>query len=406
MSSPLQPAPARRTTGATDRDASDISDGRGYPAALWGIWLLAFAIILGLTAAVVWHLSQPTDHMSHMSGSRTDAFTRLRSDAPLQGMLGRQLVTAWQLDLSAVVLVLLAAGWYLTRLVQAKRRDPALTWPVPRTLAFLGGLAFCIYATNGSAAVYDQVLFSAHMIGHLALVMAAPALLAMGQPVELALLARDEARRAKLERVLDGRFITVAFAPPVVVACYAVVIVGSHLTGLMDTIMRSNLVGQFEHVVYVAFGFQFFALVVGDTPLRWRLSTPGKWAMLAIAMAVDTITGVVLLQTTRPVAMQVIPGLRVNPVKDTQTGGAIMWFGGDGIMAAIMIALVIGWLGDPERQRTDNKSWAERARRSTFAEHTGESADQLDNELDFDDQDDRLAQYNKWLADLHRNEPS
>jgi cytochrome c oxidase assembly factor CtaG len=390
--------------GGVDPD-SDRRPDPGIPGTIWAIWLIAFAIILALTMAVVWHLSQPVGaHMHEMSGSTTDAFTRLRSAAPLQGLLGRDLITRWQLDLSAVALVLLAAAWYFTRLVQAKRRQAGLRWPLSRSLAFLGGLGFCIFATNGSAAVYDQALFSAHMIGHLSLVMAAPALLAMSQPLRLALLARDEVRRAKLERFLDGPIVTVLSAPPVAVACYAVVIIGSHLTGLMDTIMRSNLAGQFEHLVYVIFGFQFFALVVGDTPLRWRLSTPGKWAMLAIAMAVDTITGVVLLQTTRPVAMAVLPGLTVNPVKDTQTGGAIMWFGGDGIMAAIMIALVIGWLGDPERQRTDNKSWAERARRSTFAERTGESAAQLYDDLDFDNQDERLAQYNKWLADLNRSD--
>ena len=43
------------------------------------------------------------------------------------------------------------------------------------------------FATNGSIAVYDQVLFSAHMLGHLALVMVAPALLVAGRPLRLAL---------------------------------------------------------------------------------------------------------------------------------------------------------------------------------------------------------------------------
>ena len=53
-------------------------------------------------------------------------------------------------------------------------RSPDERWPVRRTAAFLGGLAVCAYATNGSIAVYDQVLFTAHMAGHLALVMVAP----------------------------------------------------------------------------------------------------------------------------------------------------------------------------------------------------------------------------------------
>ena len=111
-------------------------------------------------------------------------------------------------------------------------------------------------------------------------------------------------------------------------ATYAAVIVGSHLTGLMDTIMRVTWVGQVEHLVYVLVGVQFFVLVIGDEPLRWKLTTPPRWLMLAIAMAVDTFTGIVLLQGTSPVEMLSAPALHVDALSDTRTGGAIMWFGG------------------------------------------------------------------------------
>jgi hypothetical protein len=75
-----------------------------------------------------------------------------------------------------------------------------------------------------------------------------------------------------------------------------------------------------------------------------------------------------------------------------------MWFGGDGIMAAIMILLVLGWLRDPERQRQDNRGWLEQARRATFAERTG--AQGMSADLDFDSEDARLRTYNEWLASL------
>ena len=41
----------------------------------------------------------------------------------------------------------------------------------------------------------------------------------------------------------------------------------------------------------------------------------------------------------------------MNALSDTHTGGAIMWFGGDAIMAVVMIALVIGWLRRRRRRR-------------------------------------------------------
>ena len=87
-------------------------------------------------------------------------------------------------------------------------------------------------------------------------------------------------------------------APPVALASYTVVIVGTHLTGLMDLIMRNTWAGQLEHLAYVLLGCQFFLVVIGDAPIRWRLSAPARLFMLALSMAVDTFTGVVLLQST------------------------------------------------------------------------------------------------------------
>jgi len=257
----------------------------------------------------------------------------------------------------------------------------------------------CGYATNGAIAVYDQVLFTAHMAGHLALVMLAPALLIAGRPLRLAMTASTPKRRARLERILKGRIVTVLTAPPIALATYTVVIVGSHLTGLMDTIMQNTWAGEVEHVVYVIAGCQFFLLVVGDEPIRWRLSSPVRWLLLALSMAVDTFTGIVLMQGSHTVSMQFSPDVAVNALSDTRTGGAMMWFAGDGIMAAIMITLVIGWLRRVGTDQADESGWLEQARRATFTEHTGSVDTQAET---FDEDDATRNSYNAWLADLDR----
>jgi cytochrome c oxidase assembly factor CtaG len=247
--------------------------------------------------------------------------------------------------------------------------------------------------------VYDQVLFTAHMAGHLALVMLAPALLTAGRPLRLAMAASTPARRERLERIAQGRVVSVLTAPPIALASYMIVIVASHLTGLMDTIMRNTWVGQIEHVVYVLVGVQFFSLIVGDEPIRWKLASPARWLLLAVAMAVDTFTGIVLMQGTHHVAMVSSPDVHVDLLSDTRTGGAIMWFGGDAIMAVIMIALVLGWLRRVETAHADEKGWLEQARRATFSEHTGSESTEAET---FDDDDSARDSYNKWLADLER----
>ncbi|WP_375498302.1 cytochrome c oxidase assembly protein [uncultured Jatrophihabitans sp.] len=362
-------------------------------------WTVA-ALGIAVLGTAVWHYlgsGRAMDHMS-MSGEHShsaQALTRAGSRGPL-GPLSEHLFTSWQLDSVALAVLVLAAAAYLTGVGLAGVRSPEQAWPLRRTMSFLAGLSVCVIATCGSIAVYDQVLFTAHMAGHLALVMVAPALIMWGRPLRLLLLASPPARRARIERVLQGRVLSVFFAPPVALAAYAAVIVGSHLTGLMDTIMRNTWAGQVEHLVYVLAGCWFFALVVGDEPLRWRLASPARWLLLAIAMAVDTFTGIVLMQGTHAVALA--PSLLdVSALSDTRTGGAIMWFGGDAIMAAIMIGLVIGWLRRVDTAPVE-QGWLEQARRATFSTHTG-SADSAEP---LDDDDGAREAYNRWLQKLDR----
>jgi putative copper resistance protein D len=368
-------------------------------------WTAAAVITVVLVVAVVHYLSRARHgamgEMS-MTGAGHDlgaALTRAGAHGPSTPLWGSTLVSAWQLDAVALAVLVPLAAAYLTGVALLPIRSRGTCWPLRRTVAFLAGLAVCAFATCGSIAVYDQVLFTAHMAGHLALVMVAPALLACGRPLTLAVAAAPPARRARLERIAGGRALAVLTAPPLALASYAAVIVGSHLTGLMDTIMRNTWAGQVEHLVYVLAGYQFFVLVIGGEPIRWRLGSPARWLLLAIAMAVDTFTGIVLMQGTHAIA--VTPSrLAVDALSDTHNGGAVMWFGGDAIMAVVMIALVINWLrtidtAPPER------GWLEQARTATFVAHTGGDGTGAVTEIDEDDE--ARSAYNDWLARLERH---
>ncbi len=366
----------------------------GFAVAAWAV----AAVTVGVLGAAVWvHLAAMAGaggaHAAHQHDA-ADALARAGGD-PFGPLLGRHLLTSWQLDSLAVAAVVLAGAAYLTGVALVPVRSGG-RWPLRRTAAFFAGLAVIGLATNASIAVYDQVLFTAHMAGHLALVMVAPALLVAGHPLSLALAAAPPPRRERIARIATGRVVSLLTAPPVALASYTAVIVGSHLTGLMDVIMRNTWAGQLEHLVYVLVGCQFFVLVVGHEPIRWRLGTPARWLLLAVAMAVDTFTGVVLLQGTHAVDMLADPDLSVDRLTDTRTGGAIMWFGGDGIMIVIMIVLVVGWLRRVDTDRAEAKGWLEQARVATFREHTS-----ADTDVEGYDEDEAArASYNAWLAKL------
>jgi cytochrome c oxidase assembly factor CtaG len=356
--------------------------------------------VLLATVFAVWrHLAGAATAMPGGMHGGAQALARAGGD-PAGSLLGAHLVTSWQLDALAVVVVVLLAAAYATGLALLPVRAPGVHWPVSRSVSFAAGLAVVLFATNGSIAVYDQVLFTAHMVGHLALVMLAPALLVYGHPLTLTLAVAAPAHRQRVERLVHGRVLGVLTAPPVALASYAAVIVGTHLTGLMDVIMRNTWAGQVEHLAYLVVGLQFFSLVVGHEPLRWQLTAPARWALLAIAMAVDTFTGIVLLQGTAPVSMLADPRVPVDALSDTRTGGAIMWVGGDGIMAAVMIALVIGWLRDAEPDRRRARSgWLERARAASLEERLDDPERGPTDDIDEDES--ALASYNAWLAKLN-----
>ena len=371
-------------------------------------WLVAAAVLVALGIAVAHYLSQGGGAGHGVAGHAGGAMPGMHEHgtaliraggSPLGPLFGSALIRTWQLDAIAVAVLVLLGAWYLTGVALVPVRSPGTRWPWPRTVSFAAALVVCGFATNGSIAVYDQALFTAHMVGHLALVMLAPALLMAGRPLTLAMEASSPAGRARIERLLASRPVALLTAPPVALACYTAVIVGSHLTGLMDTIMRNSWAGQAEHLVYLLVGCQFFALVVGDQPLRWRLAAPARWLLLAVAMAVDTFTGVVLLQGTHAVAMVPAPGLHVDALSDTHTGGAIMWFGGDGIMAVVMIVLVVTWLRQADELPAE-AGWLERARQDAFAHNVGAGAVDAGAELDRDEQ--ARATYNAWLAGLDR----
>ncbi len=374
---------------------------RPIPDGVWVAWLAALAVLVVLAINVVHHLSAPaTDGMSGMQMG--DALFRNSATKRLGPLLSHRLITEWQLDAVAVAVVALLAAAYLTGVALTRRRTGE-PWGLRYTFCFFAGLAVTAYATCGAIAVYDQALFTAHMLGHLALVMLAPALLVAGRPLTLFTRAARPSAAARVKRITGSPIASVLTAPPVALACYTAVIVGSHLTGLMNTIMQVTWAGQVEHLVYLIIGCQFFVLVLGDEPIRWRLSTPARWGLLAVAMAVDTFTGVILMMSTRPIEMVATPGLHVNPLSDTKTGGAIMWFGGDAIMAAVMVVLVIGWLRTSGRTLRDSTGWLEQARAQTLGERVttaGSAPAAGAGGADFDDDDARLASYNEWLASI------
>jgi putative copper resistance protein D len=164
--------------------------------------------------------------------------------------------------------LLLLAAAYLAGMWRVGRRHPRRPWPAGRTAAFLAGLAVIGVATQSSIGANDDVLFSVHMVQHLLLIMVAPPLLVADRPVTLLLHAAGNPVHTLVKRVVRSRALSVLTFPPAATALYCAVVAATHLTPLMNLVVRNDAVHNAEHVLYVVTGYLFFLPVVGSEPIR------------------------------------------------------------------------------------------------------------------------------------------
>jgi putative copper resistance protein D len=289
-------------------------------------------------------------------------------------------VGTWHLRPVTDAVLLVTAGLYLRRARHG--------WPIGRTLCFLGALALLAVTLQSSIDVYGHDLFWMHMIEHLLLIMCVPVLFVLGQPIRLATGDRTTA-------VLRTRVVSVLTFPPLALAAYAAVLVGTHLTGFPQLMHAHEWLHELEIVLYLGSGYLFFLSLLGHEPLERRLSYPLRVFLLFLGMTADTVVGVLLMMTTR----EPFPGAVLS---DIHTGGGIMWVVGDGLMFAVTVLVVAQWMRDTERQN-DTGQWLESARRSTLANLGVDSVNQ-DTEADIDDDDAALAAYNRMLAKLNQRD--
>ena len=300
-----------------------------------------------------------------------------------------ELVGQAQARPGVLAVVLMAAAAYLV----GAARTPG--WPVARTAAFLGGLLTIVLATCTGIEAYGHVLEWMHMIEHLMLIMVAPVLLALGSPLALV---------PGLKPVLERPVVAWLTAPAAAAVYYTVAVVGVHLTGIMDRAMTDPAVHTSEELAYLAAGYLLFQRCFGSWPGRWPLTGAGRMALLALITPVDTVVGVVLLQTGTVQGGLAVddhghprPDWALSAASDTAAAGTTMWIGGTGIMALLMLCVGLVWLhGRAPAQAAP--SWTEEVRRSVHAQRTGSTS------ADLDDDDAALEAYNRWLAKIHERD--
>jgi putative copper resistance protein D len=317
----------------------------------------------------------------------------------------------WQFAPVVSVGIAVAVVLYLYGMWRVRRDHPARPWPWLRAGSFFAGLAIVVIATQSSVGVYDDVLFGVHMVQHLLLIMVAPPLLIAGRPITLLLHASSNPLHTWTKAAIRSRIVTALTCPPVAAIIYTAAIVGTHLTGFMNVALRHQSVHQLEHALYLVAGYLYFLPLLGSEPIRWKMSFPTRFLLLAMSMPVDTFVGVVLMQTRHALFPAYADAPRdwgPSLVNDIHLGGAIMWVGGDALMFVLVLCVFIVFVRD-KRAHGSMGTWLEGARSQAFYAQVGEDASAASGQVSGRrattvDDDEHLAAYNAHLARLAGNE--
>jgi putative copper resistance protein D len=304
----------------------------------------------------------------------------------------------------------LAPGWLLATLLlvgayHAGRRLAGASTTVRawRAASFTVGCVLLWICVASGIGAYAMSVFWMHMVLHLLLIMVVPALLVLGHPITVLLEALPAGRQPRALALLRSWPVTLLTHQLTGLLLYTVVIVGTHLTGFMDQMTLHPWLMTGEQVAYVVTGYLFLLPLLGEEPIRPDPPYLLRLAVFMVAMVPDTLVGIVLLQTDHdlfPTMMAAHPDWAPPAVHDINIAGGLMWAGGDGLMMALAMGLMLSVITSPARRTRMTGAWLDSARRATLSTHSG-----TDEDLD-PDSDAALEAYNRALQRLGAAHPT
>ena len=303
-------------------------------------------------------------------------------------LTGIRWLTEWHWDLLLTFAAAAGLVVYLQWVRRLRARGDA--WPLGRTISWVTGMAIFVWTTSGGPGAYGHVLFSAHMVEHMLLVMVIPIFLVLAAPVTLALRAlpsRPDGSRGPREWILAivGSHVARFMSNPIVAAVnFAGSMIVFYYSGLFGLAL-STYVGHVAMVVHFSLaGYLFANAIIGIDPGPTRPGYPQRILLLFATMGFHAFFGVTLMSSEVLLAPEWFGVLGrpwgLSAIADQQRGGAIAWGIGELPTLALALAVAFAW------SRSDERTARNRDRR-------------VDR-----DGDPELDEYNAMLATMARRD--
>ncbi|AFR31253.1 cytochrome c oxidase assembly protein [Arthrobacter sp. Rue61a] len=266
--------------------------------------------------------------------------------------------TIWRPDWLWIAFALFAAYLYLRAAQRLRSRGD--TWPWIRSVAWLVGLGALVFFTSGGPSVYGRILFSAHMLDHMALTMIVPVFLVLGAPVTLALRTlkpRPDGSRGPREWLMvliHSRVAAIITHPLFVAANFAGSIVLFYYSDAFGFALKEHVGHELMTVHFVITGYLFVLSMIGTDPIPRRAPYPLRLLLLLATMAFHAFFGVTLMGSTTLIQPEWFTELGrewgAPPLEDQQMAGAITWGIGEVPTLLIAIGVAIMWSRSDARE--------------------------------------------------------
>ena len=292
------------------------------------------------------------------------------------------------------LLIFLVALYIKGVVILTKRGDK---WPVGRTIAFALGISAVDFATSGGLGLYSHFAFANHMMAHMVLGMIAPIGIVLGAPITLALRTLPLGRNQQ-ESGIRGIFIELLHSklskfytnPVVALAIFDGSLFALYFTPLFGNIMQGHSGHFFMSLHFLLAGFLFFQVLIGIDPLPRKVPHIAKIIVIFAAMSIHAFFSISVMSATTLLDNGYFELLQrpwaTDLLADQKLGGSIGWAMGEVPILLALLATFLQWL------KADKNEAARIDRAADRAAAMGE--------------DDDLARYNNYLAQLNKRETS
>ncbi|MFT4220575.1 MAG: cytochrome c oxidase assembly protein [Microbacterium sp.] len=369
------------------RDSS-LRQARELSPRFWSLIAVELAIMGAASGAAV-ALSRTSPPVAEQPPAAPTP-AELLTGAPLPPELTPdRWITSWSIDPLWFTVAAFGAFFYVAGVWRLRRRGDA--WPAYRTVLWLGGLALLVWVTCGAVNVYQDYLFSVHMMGHMLLTMAIPVMLVPGTPVTLAARAirkRDDGTRGGREWILwavHTPFARVVTNPWVTAALFIGSLWAFYYTDLFRWSLYDHLGHEWMVAHFLITGYLFVQSLVGIDPVPYRLPHAFRLVLLIAVMAMHAFFGIAIMMQSGLMAAEWFGAMGrtwgAAPLEDQYVGGGMAWSIGELPTLVLAVTVAIQWSRSDERMQR---------RRDRHADRTG---------------DVDLAEYNAYLAGLAAKQP-